>query len=482
MRPTLRILDDAQYQLVLDEALRILAEVGVRIAGPGMRSRLLDAGFVADASSGRILFPPDKVRQAIASTPGDFMLYDRAGDPYAEFGVGQTHFSPGSSGLNILDHRDGAHREATSADFIDYVKIGHQLRHIRLLATAFSAREIEPVVSDAWRLYLLLRHSTKACVSGAFTEHGVPRLVQLMQLYRRDAADLAARPMAICTITAAGQFSYNEDSCQNLIDFVEAGIPVEIVPITLMALNAPVTILGAAAFHTAEVLAGVTMAQLIRPGAPTLFGGSAAAFHMQNTTSPMTAIEALRLTATSSLMGKHLGLPTQAYTAFSEAKVLDAQAGAETAMGALLAVQSGMDSVSGAGMLDYLLTFSLPKLVIDDEIAAQALHFASDVRLEDDIPTDAIISEMFEEGHVMISEHTTEHWPSALHLPGRVWDRDARDGWAAKGQQDIGARAAAEVERLLATYEPPPVDPAVDAEARAIIGSGLSAGEVLPAV
>ncbi len=140
MRPTLRILDDDQYQLVLDEALRILAEVGVRIAGPGMRSRLLDAGFIADASSGRILFPPDKVRDAIASTPGDFMLYDRAGDPYAEFGVGQTHFSPGSSGLNILDHRDGAHREATSADFIDYIKIGHQLRHIRLLATAFSSQ------------------------------------------------------------------------------------------------------------------------------------------------------------------------------------------------------------------------------------------------------------------------------------------------------------------------------------------------------
>ena len=289
MRPTLRILDDDQHRLVLDEALRILAKIGVRIAGPGMRDRLFDAGFRADSASGRILFPPDRVRAAIASVPGRFTLHDRSGDPYAEFGTGRTHFSPGSSGLNILDHRSGAHREATSADFIDYVKVGHQLRHIRLLSTAFSSREIEPVVSDAWRLYLLLRHSTKPCVSGAFTEHGVPRLVQLMQLYRRDAADLAARPMAICTITAAGQFSYNEDSCQNLIDYVEAGVPVEIVPITLMALNAPVTILGAAAFHTAEVLAGVTMAQLVKPGAPTLFGGSAAAFHMQNTTSPMTA-------------------------------------------------------------------------------------------------------------------------------------------------------------------------------------------------
>jgi len=480
MRPAIRVLDDEQLDVVLDEALRILAEVGIKVVGSGMRDRLFDAGFRADEASGRILFPPDKVRAAIATVPRSFMLHDRNGDPYAEFGAGQTHFAPGSSGLDILDHRSGEQRKALSSDFVEYIKVGHQLKNVRLLATAFSSGEIEPQVSDAWRLYLLLRHTTKAFVSGAFSEHAVPRLAQLMVLYRRDAADLAKRPMAICTVTASGQFTYNEDSTQNLIDFVEAGIPVEIVPITLMALNAPVTVMGAAAFHTAEVLAGVTMAQLIKPGAPTLFGGSAAAFHMQNTTSPMTAIEALRLTAACALMGKHLGMPTQAYTAFSESKVLDAQAGSETAMGALLAVQSGMDSVSGPGMLDYLLTFSLPKLVIDDEIVGQAIHFGRDVQLANDIPTTEFIVEMLDEGHVLVADHTMQHWPTELHLPGPVWDRDARDAWAAKGELDIVARATAEVERLLMNYEQPEIDPAIDAEARAIIRSGLSDGAELP--
>ncbi len=480
MRPAVSILEETHFDLVLDEALRILAEVGVKVASEPLRGRLLDAGFTADESSGRICFPAENVRKAIASVPSSFMLFDRNGDPYAEFGVGESHFSPGSSGLHILDHRSGAHRDATTQDFIDYIKVGHQLKHVDMLATAFSSAEVEPLVSDAWRLYLLLRHTTKAYVSGAFSEHGVPRLAQLMQLYRSDSADLAARPMAICTVTAAGQFTYNEDSCQNLIDFVEAGIPVEIVPITLMALNAPVTLLGALAFHTADVLAGVTMAQLVKPGAPTLFGGSAAAFHMQNTTSPMTAIEALRLTNASSLMGKHLGMPTQAYTAFSESKVLDAQAGAETAMGALLAVESGLDSVSGPGMLDYLLTFSLPKLVVDDEIVGQVKHFAGDIQLSGDIPTTELINEMLSEGHMLVADHTMEHWPSALYLPGPVWDRDAHDAWSAKGELDIVARATDGVERLLESYQPPETDPAVDAEARAIIESGLSEGAELP--
>src|SRR5207247_2393274 len=84
----------------------------------------------------------------------------------------------------------------------------------------------------------------------------------------------------------------SEDSCQNLIDCVEAGIPVEIVPVTLMGLIAPVTTVGATVFHAVDVLAGITMAQVVRPGTPVLFGGAPATFHMKIASSPMAAIEA----------------------------------------------------------------------------------------------------------------------------------------------------------------------------------------------
>ena len=102
------------------------------------------------------------------------MLFDRDGLPYAELGAGRTHFAPGSSGLDILDHRNGRQRPASSADFVDFIRVGAQLRHIRLLATAFSTSDIEPRVSDAWRLYLLLRYTTKPFISGAFSEHAAP--------------------------------------------------------------------------------------------------------------------------------------------------------------------------------------------------------------------------------------------------------------------------------------------------------------------
>src|SRR4029079_5649832 len=109
--------------------------------------------------------------------------------------------------------------------------LGAGLEPLVCLATAFSTKEdIEPQVSDAWRLYLVLTNTKRPVVSGAFTEHGVERMVEMMGLFRRDRADLLDRPMSIFTVTATGNFRYSEDSCQNLMDCVDAGIPVEIVP------------------------------------------------------------------------------------------------------------------------------------------------------------------------------------------------------------------------------------------------------------
>jgi trimethylamine--corrinoid protein Co-methyltransferase len=217
MRPTLRILDDALIGDILDEAFHVLAEVGMEVRGAVLRQRLLDHGLKQDAS-GRVLFPREVVEQAIGDAPKSFRLFDRDGMPHADLGGDRVHFVPGSSGLKVLDHRSGEARLATSTDFVEYARLADGLANIAYLATAFSTNDIEAGVSDAWRLYMCLTNSRKPVVSGAFTEHGVLRMTEMLQLFRRDRADLIARPMAIFTITASGNFRYSEDSCQNLID------------------------------------------------------------------------------------------------------------------------------------------------------------------------------------------------------------------------------------------------------------------------
>jgi len=455
--------------------------VGMNIRGAEMKKRLLDHGLKADKSGERIFFPADVVEKAIADAPSSFTLFDRDGEPYTEIGGNNVHYVPGSSGLKILDHRTGETRLSDSTDFIEYARICDGLENIAYLATAFSTnKDIESQVSDAWRLYMTLTTSKKPVVSGAFSEHGVPRMADMLQMFRDDRADLIAKPMSIFTITATGNFRYGEDSCQNMLDCVDAGIPIEIVPVTLMGLIAPVTLVGALVFHCVDVLTGITMAQIIRPGAPVLFGGAPATFHMKAASSPMAAIEAQHLNVAYVSIAKSLGLPTQAYMALSDGKTLDAQAGGETFSSALLAAIAGVNSVSGPGMLDFVLTYSLPKLIFDNEVCGQCLHFVREIKVLDDLPTSQLVSDLMRDDHLITSPHTLEHWPQELYLTSPVIDRENREAWEKAGSIDLEQRANAEVERRLASYVPFETDPEIDKAMRETVMAGLESQEKLP--
>ena len=185
MRPSINVISAELIGQVLDEAKRILAEIGVEVRGPALRQHLLELGLAERDTAGdglRVLFPPDVVDRALASAPREFLLYGRDGQPHATIGGDHVHFTPGSSGLKILDHRSGETRPASTRDFVEYARLCDGLEHIANLATAFSTNDIEPQVSDAWRLYLALTNSRKPVVSGAFTEHGVPRMAEMMAL------------------------------------------------------------------------------------------------------------------------------------------------------------------------------------------------------------------------------------------------------------------------------------------------------------
>lgn len=481
MRPKLSVLSDDLIRKILAEAKRIMSETGMEIRGASMRERLLDSGLKLDASGKRILFTPEVVDAAIASTPKSFTLFNRDGDPYTEIGGDKVHYVPGSSGLKILDHRTGVTRLSNSTDFIEYARLCDGLPNIAYLATAFSTnKDIESQVSDAWRLYMTLTTSKKPVVSGAFSEHGVPRMVSMMQMFRENHAELVKKPMSIFTITATGNFRYGEDSCQNLLDCADAGIPVEIVPVTLMGLIAPVTLVGALVFHCVDVLTGLTMAQIARPGTPVLFGGAPATFHMKAASSPMAAIEAQHLNVAYVQIAKSLQLPTQAYMALSDGKLLDAQAGGETFSSALLAAIAGVNSVSGPGMLDFVLTFSLPKLVFDNEVCGQALHFVREIKPLDDLPTQDLVDELMREDHLITSPHTIKHWPNELYLTQPVIDRLNRETWQEGGSMQLNERACAEVETRLAKYEPFDTDPAIDEAMRALVKEGFVSQTELP--
>ncbi len=152
--------------------------------------------------------------------------------------------------------------------------------------------------------------------------------------------------------------------------------------------------------------------------------------------------------------------------ALSDGPILDAQAGAETFGSALIAALAGVNSVSGPGMLDFLLVFSLPKLVFDNEMCGQALRFVREIKPLDDLPVDALIDQLMADQHLIMAEHTMAHWPNELYLPSAIVERDNRENWTKAGAKDTYQRAIEEVEHRLAAYRPLETDPAIDAELR----------------
>jgi trimethylamine--corrinoid protein Co-methyltransferase len=203
---------------------------------------------------------------------------------------------------------------------------------------------------------------------------------------------------------------------------------------------------------------------------------------MKVASSPMSAIEALQLDVAYVAVARSLGLPTQSYMALSDAKTLDAQAGAETFGSALLAALAGVNSVSGPGLLDFLLVFSLPKLVFDDAMCGQVLHFVRSVRALDDLPVAGLIDQLMADQHLITAPHTLAHWPTELHLPAPLVDRDNREAWTRAGAKEIDERATDEVDRRLGAYRQVETDRSIDAELQRIIRSGLFDQADLPLV
>jgi trimethylamine--corrinoid protein Co-methyltransferase len=247
---------------------------------------------------------------------------------------------------------------------------------------------------------------------------------------------------------------WSDVTSQNLLDCAAHGIPVEYISMPLSGFMAPVTLVGSLVQHTAETLSGLVMTQLAAPGAPALYGGSPAIFDVRYETTPMGAIETMMIDCAYCEIGKYLGLPTQAYISLSDAKLLDAQAGLETGVGATLAALAGVNSVSGPGMLDFESCQSLEKLVLDNEICGMVLRLTRGIEPKEDFPSLPRFEEMLRDGHLLISKHTRKYLREEHYLPGRVIDRAQRSRWQEEGGLTLGERAHREVERLVAACPP----------------------------
>ena len=454
MQPRLRFLDDALVARILDEARDLLQSLGVEVHNDAAVELFTAGGARRDEKTKRILLPVTLLDEALRSAPRAIRLYNVHGGLTHDLTGDNVYFTPGSAAIHVLDEASGALRTPCTDDYVRYSKVVAGLTNIASQSTALIPADVPEGIADSWRLFLSLLLGEKPVVTGAFSAAGFEVMRDLQLAVRGTPEALREKPLCIfsCCPTAPLKWSY--ETSQNVIDCARSGVPVEFVSMPLSGFVAPVTLVGSVVQHAAETLSGVALSQLARPGAPVLWGGSPAIFDIRYETTPMGAIETMMLDCANSEVGKSLGLPTQGYIALSDAKRLDAQAGLETGMGAVLAGLSGINSVSGPGMLDFESCQSLEKLVLDDEICGMVARLRAGIEPRDDFPSRPLFEELLREGHLLIAAHTRKHRREQIRFSSPLIERAPLGRFREDGETTLGERAAREVAKLLAAWTP----------------------------
>lgn len=454
MQPKLRFLEIELIDRIVDEARTVLAEIGIEVEDDVANALLADHGASTEGGDGRVRITPDLVDRAVQTAPSSFQLFDVLGKDTHDFSGADVHYTPASSAIQVLDCTTGEARAPITADYLAYAKVVAGLPGIHAQSTAFIPSDVDQRIADAYRLFLSLSVCEKPVVTGAFSVEGFALMRDLLLSVRRSETNLEKKPLAIFTCCPTSPLKWTHDGAANLMDCARAAIPVEIVPVPLSGFMAPVTMIGTLIQHTAEVLSGIVIGQLARPGTPMLFGGCPAVFDVRYESAPMGAVESMMIACGTAEIGRRLGLPTQGYIGLSDAKALDAQAGLESSMGTTLAALSCFDNVSGPGMLDFINCHSTAKLVVDHEICAMAGRLRRGMEPREDFPSVELFRELLAEGHLLIADHTRSHLRQEIDFPGPVIDRAARPRWVEEGSSTLGDRAAAEVDRLVSEYKP----------------------------
>ena len=318
MRPKLRFLEDELIDRIVDEARTVLAEIGIEVQDPEAKGLLADHGGSVDTADGRVRITGEMVDHAVAAVPSSFELFDVLGQRTHDFSGAEVHFTPASSATLILDEVSGEARAPVTSDYLKYAKVVAGLPGIHAQSTAFIPADVDERISDAYRLFLSLSTCEKPVVTGAFSVEGFALMRDLLLAVRRSEQALTDKPLAIFSCCPTSPLKWTHEGSAGLMDCARAAIPVEIVPVPLSGFMAPVTMVGTLIQYTAEVLSGVVMGQLARPGVPMLFGGCPAIFDIRYETAPMGAVESMMIACGAAEIGRRLGLPTQGYIGLSD--------------------------------------------------------------------------------------------------------------------------------------------------------------------
>ncbi len=447
-----KVLSDDAVAAIHDTALRVLEELGMKVLLPEARAIYRAAGALVDEDSQMVRIGREMVAAALASAPGRIHIRAREAHRDVILEPGGMIFHAGAGCPQVYDRLRGR-RPGTLADFREIMQLIDGFDVIHMMAAAVEPQD-SPMHRRHYDMTLVqLMSSTKVPFVYARGRAQVEDSFKMLALAQGLGSDFAEAPRTFTVINTNSPRTLDLPMAEGIIDFARHGQVAMITPFCLMGAMAPVTVAGALVLQHAEALAGITLAQLVRPGAPVVYGAFASNVAMKSGAPAFGTPEHMRATLASGQLARHIGLPWRGSSG-AAANIADAQGATETTLATLAAALAGASiTVHAAGWLEGGLSFGLEKFLTDIEVLQTVAELAAPLAITDaDLAFDAI-AEVPSGGHFFGSGHTMERFRGAFYEP-LVSDWSNHGQWTEAGSLRADERATAIWQERLAAFNP----------------------------
>ena len=475
IEPT-RVVSDDELESIHLASLEVLRDTGMDFLHPEARKRWIEVG--ADVDGDRVRFDPELITDLISSVPSEFTMY--APDPRYDLPIGGDNvvFTSVASAPNYVD-RAGGRRTGSREDFRTLLKLCQSLNIVQ----SHGGYPVEPVDLHPSIRHLEATRDILTLAPKAVNVYslGAQRNIDCLEMVRivRGLTDdeIDTHPIVHSVINVSSPLRLDIPMLEGIIQYSSRNQPIIVTPFTLAGAMAPVTVTGAVVQQNAEALAGIAFTQLVRRGAPALYGGFTSNVDMQSGAPAFGTPEFMQSAMLGGQLARRYGFPYRSSNVCA-ANTIDAQAGYESVFSLWGAIMGGANLVfHGAGWMEGGLHASPEKMVIDADLLQMVGTFLEPLVVDDATLAVDAIAEVGPGGHHFGTQHTQDRYRDAFYKP-MISDWRNFETWDEAGRPTSYDHAERRVRDLLSTYEPPAMDDAVRAELDDFVDRRIADGGV----
>jgi trimethylamine--corrinoid protein Co-methyltransferase len=444
-------------------ALRVIEELGIRVLNEDARKWFKQSGAIVHDDTMMVHIDSEQVEKALKTAPGEFVIHGATPESNVTLGGDHTNFVSVGGAPHISD-LDNGKRNGTLEDTRNIIKLSQHFDVIHLQSPNVEPQDIpvhfrhlhttESQLTLSHKPFFIYARGS-AQVRDAFAMTRIARGV--------NENEFQQKPYCYTVINTNSPRQLDIPMCQGIIDFAEAGQVSVITPFTLAGAMAPVTMSGALVLQHAEALAGITLAQIVRPGAPVIYGSFTSNVDMKSGSPAFGTPEFAQAAFGAGQLARHIKLPWRG-SAATASNAPDEQAVYETMMSAWGSILGGVNMmVHAAGWLEGGLTASMEKYILDIEMLQTFAEIFQPLDSDDAALAFDAIAGVEPGSHFFGCEHTMERYQTAFYEP-LVSDWSNFGQWTDNGALTATQRANGIWKKTLAEFEPPPMDPAVSDE------------------